>query len=133
VAEGWQYGVIHPVFSMYYLIAEKMERDRGRHSGTMSPLSPKSAARLAPPPPSASATLPAPAVSVTDPFPEIKVDIVLDREPTPPLRRERSSSISSGSSTAQATTGLRTSESIEKMARLSLGGTATLTTDEPKG
>ena len=133
MAEGWQYGVIHPVFSMYYLIAEKMERDRGRHSGTMSPLSPKSAARLAPPPPSASATLPAPAVSVTDPFPEIKVDIVLDREPTPPLRRERSSSISSGSSTAQATTGLRTSESIEKMARLSLGGTATLTTDEPKG
>ena len=99
VREQLHYDVIHPVLSMYYLVAEKMDRDRGVKENVGGSRSRR--ASLAPPP-AATAFLPPatapPSLTVgPEAFPEIvfNVDTGISQPPQPVgERRERSSSTS---------------------------------------
>ena len=99
VREQVHYDVVHPVLSMYYLVAEKMDRDRGVKENVGGSRSRR--ASLAPPTTPAfmpPATAPPALTAGTEAFPEIVFNVDTNGILMPPQpvgeRRERSSSTS---------------------------------------
>jgi hypothetical protein len=141
VATHAPYAVVHPVLSMYYLIQEKLERDRsnshgggglfgGRRPGSpprtqasqSRPSSRPPSRPPSPPLPVASAPLPL-VVGGAEPFPSIVVDAsAAGPAPMPiPGGRERAASMSGS---VRSMTDLRTPEIAAASVAGAAGGTA---------